>query len=121
MDCILWGKCTNADGYGVQTYQGKTQLAHRVAFYLSKGYWPQVCRHMCDNPPCVNPEHLVDGTFKDNTLDMWSKGRAWQQKTPRTHCKRGHEFDEVNTYIDKRGYRCCRACSRWWNNRYKEV
>ena len=39
-----------------------------------------VVRHTCDNPACINPEHLVLGTCKDNTYDMLERKRAWWQK-----------------------------------------
>lgn len=84
--------------------------AHRVAFYLTHGYWPHVARHTCDNRPCVNPAHILDGSHQDNTADMIERGRAaWSDLT---HCKRGHPFDEENTYDDPAGGRRCKACAR---------
>ena len=54
------------------------ELAHRVAWVLAFGPIPNdtpfVCHH-CDNPPCVNPEHLWVGTDADNKRDMVSKDR----------------------------------------------
>lgn len=52
-------------------------LAHRFAYMLATGEdvrgW--VVMHSCDNPPCVNPNHLKRGTQKDNVADMDAKGR----------------------------------------------
>lgn len=39
-----------------------------------------------------------------------AREKAWAKKRSQTHCKRGHEFTPENTYIDKRGCRCCRQC-----------
>ena len=88
----------------------QTQVgAHRVSFFLHEGYWPDVVRHTCDNPPCVNPAHLLGGSFKDNSRDMAQRGRSAAQK--RTHCPSGHPYDDENTHITKQGHRKCRACN----------
>lgn len=68
-----------------------------------------VC-HRCDNKRCINGNHLFLGTPKENTQDMLSKGRGGYQK--RTHCPRGHPYDEVNTYWTLKGHRGCRECHR---------
>ncbi|AMS02658.1 endonuclease [Gordonia phage Yvonnetastic] len=59
--CHVWQKATNNRGYGVMYLNGKLQLAHRVAFFSRHGRWPQrglVIDHLCENKPCVNPDHL---------------------------------------------------------------
>jgi hypothetical protein len=66
-------------GYGFVTMRGVGKvLAHRLAWALHNGADPagKVVMHTCDNPPCINPEHLVLGTQKDNMNDMRRKGRA---------------------------------------------
>jgi predicted XRE-type DNA-binding protein len=40
--------------------------------------------HICDNPKCINPDHLKAGTFKENSQDMSRKGRAGAMKLPRS-------------------------------------
>lgn len=52
--------------------------AHRVSYYLANGRLPAdglILRHKCDNRLCVNPMHLEEGTFADNTNDMMERGR----------------------------------------------
>lgn len=79
--CILttWGR-TGA-GYGHKRDEhGKFVLAHRVAYCEAHGLTLAdiegvVIRHRCDNPPCINPEHLEPGTQKDNMHDKVLRGR----------------------------------------------
>lgn len=76
--CFLWaGYQRKKQGYGGFSWSGKMELAHRVSFALYKG--PIKGRHVlhsCDNPGCVNPDHLFLGTHHDNMTDMKNKGRA---------------------------------------------
>lgn len=76
--CWLWTGAKNTEGYGYLKIQGKMFRAARVSYELFKGIIPlgMIVMHTCDNPPCVNPAHLVIGRSKDNTLDMIKKGRA---------------------------------------------
>jgi len=86
------GKRTVA-GYGLASILGKRVLAHRLSYEafnnetITKGVY--VC-HTCDNPPCINPDHLWLGTARDNALDMVRKGRQNPpdrvgEAHPRTH------------------------------------
>ncbi len=67
------------DGYVILPagVAGKHIKAHRLAWALANGSDPtgMVVMHTCDNPPCVNPEHLVLGTTLDNQMDKVRKGR----------------------------------------------
>ena len=58
--------------------QWSMRRAHRVAYELYKGELEQgkVIMHQCDNPKCVNPDHLEQGTHHDNNMDMVAKGRC---------------------------------------------
>lgn len=75
--CEEFNGCKNACGYGEKTYKGKKWLAHRLAYKLAYGDFDlRLCvLHKCDNPSCVNPEHLWLGTQVDNIADMDKKGR----------------------------------------------
>ena len=76
--CWLWqgGKVGSA-GYGRLYFGGEGHRAHRVSYELCNGPIPEglIVRHKCDNPPCVNPDHLEVGTHQDNSDDKVSRGR----------------------------------------------
>lgn len=103
-------------GYRGASYRGIGITAHRLSWFLHYGKIPRgkIVMHKCDNPPCINPDHLKLGTRAQNNKDMKAKGRYNNQKL--THCVHGHAFDEANTrvYRDKHGWiaRQCRQCSR---------
>lgn len=66
--------------------------------------------HICDNPVCVNPDHIFIGTHADNMADMKAKNR--QAYAGLTTCLRGHERSEENVYMSPNGYPTCRQCRR---------
>jgi hypothetical protein len=77
--CLLWGGATGKGGYGVliRTSRRRMYFAHRVSWEVHFGPIPSgmlVC-HRCDNPRCVDPNHLFLGTNDDNMADMVEKGR----------------------------------------------
>lgn len=76
--CWLWLGAKGKFGYGVIAKSTYGQdLAHRYSYEIEKGRIPKdLCvLHSCDNPPCVNPDHLWIGTLADNNADMVRKGR----------------------------------------------
>lgn len=81
-DCWLWTASTNGKGYGVHAGNTWRHYAHRYAFWLAYGRWPNVCRHSCDVRGCCNPAHLLDGTTADNARDMVARGRHAAQTHP---------------------------------------
>jgi hypothetical protein len=76
--CWLWLGGKHKTGYGHYRFNGKIQTAHRVMWLKTFGEIPAgmcVC-HKCDNPQCINPDHLFLGAHLDNMLDRDKKGRT---------------------------------------------
>lgn len=76
--CWNWVASKNKSGYGYFRFNQRTLLAHRASFIIYNGEITGGLHvlHKCDNPSCVNPEHLFLGTHSDNMNDMASKGRC---------------------------------------------
>ncbi len=97
--CRLWAGSAGNSGYGKFWLNGKHESAHRVAFAIAHGRWPvDVARHTCDTRLCCNSNHLIEGSYRDNTADCIARGgRATREAyTPRTihrgasHYSRSH-------------------------------
>ncbi len=78
-DCIPWEGPRDRKGYGID---GRKR-ANRTAWEKANGPIPagMVVRHKCDNPPCVNPDHLLIGTHQDNVRDRDERGRTQKGST----------------------------------------
>lgn len=80
IECWEWKGGVQSSGYGNFWINGKSYLAHRLAFarFKRKGKAPptKLVRHKCNNRLCVNPNHLLSGTHKDNFNDAVAVGRS---------------------------------------------
>ena len=120
--CLEWTGSLDRKGYGRISVNDKYVGTHRVAWMLVNGPIPDgLCvLHHCDDPPCVQtdptegyPEgHLFLGTHADNNADKAAKKRSRNGNEAKTQCKRGHPFDEVNTYVPPTGRRHCLTCKK---------
>ena len=74
-------------GYIPVSFKGLRTRAHRLSYILMKGDIPKgmIVRHSCDNKSCINPEHLIMGTKKDNTQDMMNRNRESNWKDRKGH------------------------------------
>ena len=118
-DCWEWKKSYTKVGYGKISLfiNGRkiTTNAHRVSYIVFNGVIPDlmVIDHLCRNRRCINPEHLEAVTYQVNN----TRGESFAGVNSRkTHCKRGHPFDEKNTWYrekpEKHIHRMCRECHR---------
>lgn len=87
--CWEWTRYKDKDGYGQLRFKGRMYLAHRFSYMTYVGAIPEgmlIC-HKCDNPSCVNPDHLFIGTHLDNKRDCIKKGRLNPRKGGDHHCR----------------------------------
>lgn len=81
--CWIWHGAQAGGGYGICTIGGKNYSAHRLSWEWANGKpvpTGQVLLHKCDQPLCVNPEHLTPGTQQNNVSDRVNKGRSARGK-----------------------------------------
>lgn len=123
--CWLWeGQKTNG-GYGLFSFKCRSELAHRIAWLIAKkeiknGFQINHRPLLCSNPSCVRFSHLYEGTQQENIQDamvekkmknLFPSGPSHPQ-AQKTHCPRGHEYTDKNTYRFKSdgNRRRCKTC-----------
>jgi hypothetical protein len=86
--CWLWLGPLNEAGYGRVLYarQERRHRAHRLSFYLTRGYWPaDDCSHLCHRRDCINPDHLVDEPHAANM----ARAGGWRERLRRYRAGEG--------------------------------
>ncbi len=113
LECWLWTGATVKGGYGMFSVrrQDKTQswLAHRVSFFHFNGELPGPgleVSHLCNDPLCVNPDHLVAETHVENLARSIGGHRRKEV------CPQGHPYSGENLRVTAQGWRQCKICCR---------
>jgi hypothetical protein len=109
-------------GYGIISQNNRCRRASQISWEIHNGApFPsgKMACHSCDNPECVNPDHIWPGTMRDNMQDALKKGRldstarfVINHNREKTHCHKGHPLSGANMKIMKSGSRYCRECHK---------
>ena len=117
--CWEWNGARNSNGYGnLGLGGGRTGAAHRVSYEVHHGPIPDgmFVRHKCDNPPCINPDHLLIGTPRQNSGDMVKRRRTRSYASGRFGDMCANGLHQINSQDDlvqgSRNSQMCRECYR---------
>jgi hypothetical protein len=110
--CLIWLRGTNGNGYPVARWEGRKRQVSHLALEAKGVEVPRgfMACHRCDNPFCINDDHLFVGTGKDNMADASAKGRLAYGYSE--VCWRGHPMSGDNLRVETSGRRRCRACEQ---------
>lgn len=117
-DCWLWTGAKHQHGYGRHRFKIESYFAHITSYRMVYGEVPLELEldHVCRIKACVNPDHLEPVPHRENLM----RGECPTAKFAlQTHCLRGHEFTDENTYRWRNVGRLCRAC-RALHNKYRK-
>lgn len=122
--CWIWTGYLDRLGYGrfsARLGDGRVeQMAHRAAYVWRRGLIADGLEidHLCRVRCCVNPWHLEAVDHRTNTL----RGNTLAARhRSRTHCPRGHLYDQANTHVRRRRGRADRACRACWAEKRAEA
>ena len=129
--CWEWNGPRNEHGYGLINLSRagvSNARAHRIVYEMTVGEISSsaILRHSCDNPPCVNPDHLTPGTHDENMRDMAERGRSGTSHEARGgRCPNGHDVTAPGSYkmVIRPGgasYRSCIECDKARKRRHSE-
>lgn len=95
--CWLWLRQVSNFGYGMVSTHNGSKFAHRMSYEVFVGPIPEGMSvlHKCDQPACMNPDHLFLGTDADNIADMIKKGRGRLQTDPESSPRRKLNREQV--------------------------
>ena len=115
MNCWLWDGGDNGAGYGQTTWEGRTQLVHRLVYAAVWGPIPAGMEidHLCRQRACYNPWHLEAVTRRENQRRGMGVAGLNARKTT---CPKGHPYADRLNY---RGGRKCLVCRREEWKRWK--
>jgi HNH endonuclease len=123
-DCLVWTGYLNPNGYAYLGIPGARKvIAHRHVYEVFKGPIPEglTIDHLCKVRSCLNPDHLEAVTMRENLMRGESPCAVNSRKS---HCIRGHAFDEKNSCRLPDGSKRCRTCfnnyMREYNREYRQ-